>query len=137
MTHHTMNQMGHNIPNMIGVEPGNLAEKVGSLLPAYMTMGHTGMGDMATMNMPVPKNSIPMKGGQGPFSLIDMGGMFTVLKVRKNLASYDDPGWYVHPRGTVADAASADDLRRDGIVVPPAAAALAPAVAPQGGHHQH
>jgi hypothetical protein len=102
-----------------------------------MTMGHTGMGEMARMNMPVPKNSIPMKGGQGPFGLIDMGGMFTVLKVRKALASYDDPGWYVHARGTVADAASADDLRRDRIAVPPAATTSAPAAAQQGGHRQH
>jgi len=137
MTHHTMNQMGHNIPNMIGVEPGNLSEKIGSLLPAYMTMGHTGMGDMAMMHMPMPKNSIPMKGGQGPFGLIDMGGMFTVLKVRKDLVHYDDPGWYMHPRGTVADAASADDLRRDGITVPPAATIPAALPTPQGGHHQH
>ena len=136
MTHHTMNQMGHNIPNIIGVEPGNLSEKIGSLLPAYMTMGHTGMGDMTMMHMPMPKNSIPMKGGQGPFGLIDMGGMFTVLKVRKDLVHYDDPGWYMHPRGTVADAASADDLRRDGITVPPAATILAALPTPQGGHHQ-
>jgi hypothetical protein len=34
-----------------------------------------------------------------------MGGMFTVLKVREGLASYDeDPGWYQHPPGTVAEA---------------------------------
>ena len=32
-----------------------------------------------------------------------MGGMFTVVKVRDNLRSYDkDPGWYDHPGGTVA-----------------------------------
>jgi hypothetical protein len=33
-----------------------------------------------------------------------MGGMFTVVKVRKGLASsdYRDPGAYEHPRGTVA-----------------------------------
>jgi len=28
--------------------------------------------------------------------------MFTVLKVRDGIASYDDPGWYQHPEGTVA-----------------------------------
>ena len=27
-----------------------------------------------------------------------MGGMFTVLKVRDGITSYDDPGWYKHPR---------------------------------------
>ena len=83
MTHHIMNQMGHDFPNMIGVTPGDLDEKVRPLLPAYMTMGHTGMGEMGAMNMPVPKNSIPMRGGPGPFGHIDMGGMFTVLKVQQ------------------------------------------------------
>jgi len=134
MTHHTMNQMGHDIPNMVGVQPGNLDAKVQRLLPTYMTMGNTGMGDMASMNMPVPKNSISMRGGQGPFGPIDMGGMFTVLKVRRDLATYDDPGWYVHPPGTVAATASAEDLRRDGIVVPTPAP---PPVSSPGhqGHH--
>jgi FtsP/CotA-like multicopper oxidase with cupredoxin domain len=137
MTHHVMNQMGHEFPNMIGVQPGNLDEKVRSLLPTYMTMGHTGMGEMAMMAMPVPQNSIPMKGGQGPFGPIDMGGMFTILKVRKDLASYDDPGWYVHPQGTVADTTSSSDLRRDGIAVPSAAATPTPSEMQKGGHHQH
>ena len=32
MTHHVMNQMGHDIPNLIGMKPGGLDEKVrGSL----------------------------------------------------------------------------------------------------------
>jgi hypothetical protein len=33
-----------------------------------------------------------------------MGGMFTTFKVRKNLGAndYRDPGWYQHPKGTVA-----------------------------------
>jgi manganese oxidase len=135
MTHHTMNQMGHDIPNMVGVQPGNLDAKVQRLLPAYMTMGQTGMGDMASMGMPVPNNSIPMRGGQGPFGPIDMGGMFTILKVRQHLATYDDPGWYVHPPGTVAATASAEDLRRDGIVVPTSATPPVPSPGHQGGHH--
>ena len=35
-----------------------------------------------------------------------MGGMFTVMKVREDLApgDYRDPGWYHHPPGTVAHA---------------------------------
>jgi manganese oxidase len=117
MTHHVMNQMGHNLPNMLGVDPGDLDGRMQRLLPQYMTMGHTGMGDMASMSMPVPKNSIPMLGGKGPFSTIDMGGMFTIIKVRENLATYDDPGWYAHPQGTVAEAATPDDLHSDGIKV--------------------
>ena len=117
MTHHTMNQMGHKFPNMIGVEPGTIDSKVQQLLPGYMTMGETGMADMGEMGMPVPENSIPMVGGEGPFDYVTMGGMFTILKVREQLSSYDDPGWYDNPPGTVASKASPDELRADGIVV--------------------
>jgi hypothetical protein len=47
-----------------------------------------------------------------------MGGLFTVLKVRDRLKSYDeDPGWYKHPPGTVALKATDEELRRDGIDV--------------------
>ena len=119
MTHHTMNQMGHGIPNMLGVKPGRLDKEVQRLLPEYMTMGQTGMGNMAEMAkaMGVPKNSIPMLGGPGPFSYIDMGGMFTIVKVREGITSYEDPGWYQHPAGTVASPATAAELRADGIKV--------------------
>jgi hypothetical protein len=120
MTHHTMNQMGHEFPNMVGMQPGDVDKKLQSLLPGYMTMGQTGMdmGNMAEM-MPMPANSIPMKGAVGPFGdYISMGGMFTIIKVRDRLTSYDqDPGWYQHPPGTVALTAKAEDLLRDGIDV--------------------
>lgn len=115
MTHHVMNQMGHGFPNMIGVKPGTIDDKARKLLPGYMTMGQTGMAEMGEMGMAVPKNSIPMVGGAGKHDYITMGGMFTVLKVRDNLTSYKDPGWYDNPAGTLSIAASAEELRRDGI----------------------
>lgn len=117
MTHHVMNQMGHGIPNMVGMNPRKLDAVAGSLLPGYMTMGQNGMGDMGEMGMPVPKNSIPMVGGRGPFDYITMGGMFTLLKVRDSLDNYNDPGWYQHPEGTVAKLADASELKRDGIAL--------------------
>ncbi len=46
-----------------------------------------------------------------------MGGMFTIVKIREQLESYHDPGWYEHPSGTVADLASVEERRRDGIDV--------------------
>ena len=70
---------------------------------------------MAKMGMPVPENSIPMGGADGSFSYIGMGGMFTIVKIREHLDSYGDPGWYEHPPGTVAEAASVAELGRDGI----------------------
>jgi FtsP/CotA-like multicopper oxidase with cupredoxin domain len=118
MTHHVMNQMGHGTPNMIGVAHRPLDRLVRPLLPGYMTMGQDGMGDMGDMGMPVPENSIPMVGGKGPFDYITMGGMFTLLKVRDELSSYDDPGWYRHPPQQVAAAATHQDLQRDGIAIP-------------------
>ena len=131
MTHHVMTQMGDKFPNTIGVKPDKLDEKVrGSLLPGYMTMGTNGMGEMATMKMKMPRNSLPMTGAEGPFDVIDMSGLLTVLKVREGITNYDDPGWYEHPVGTVADKAAADDLRRDGIEIPTSSQPSQPA-------HQH
>ena len=46
-----------------------------------------------------------------------MGGMFTVLKVRDGITSYDDPGWYDAPAGTLAAQASAEELAADGIEI--------------------
>jgi hypothetical protein len=63
----------------------------------------------------LPDNSISMVGGAGPFGLIDMGGMFTIVKVRKQRSGDTAPGWYEHPAGTVAGKATADELTRDGI----------------------
>jgi FtsP/CotA-like multicopper oxidase with cupredoxin domain len=115
MTHHAMNQMGHGLPNMMGVRPKDVDPHVQKLLPEYMTMGDTGMGSMADMRMRGPRNSIAMLGGKGPFSTIDMGGMFTVIKVRDGITSYEDPGWYQHPVGTVAARATPEELKADGI----------------------
>jgi len=69
-----------------------------------MVMGERGMADMGEMEMPIPDNTLPMMTGAGPFGAIEMGGMFTVVKVREDLArnDYKDPGWYKHPPGTVA-----------------------------------
>ncbi|HEX8339977.1 MAG TPA: multicopper oxidase domain-containing protein [Tepidisphaeraceae bacterium] len=117
MTHHVMNQMGHEMSNMIGVNPKGLDEKVRPLLPDYMTMGQEGMGDMGEMGMKMPPNSVPMVGARGPHDYITMGGMFTILKVRENLpGGHDqDPGWYRDPPGTLATIAPAEVLSRNGI----------------------
>jgi FtsP/CotA-like multicopper oxidase with cupredoxin domain len=133
MTHHVMNQMGHDIPNMVGMRAEGLEEKVRPLLPAYMTMGHTGMdmGRMAEI-MPYPPNTIAMKGAPGPFGdYISMGGLFTIVKVRDRLQSYDeDPGWYQHPPGTVALKATEADLARDAIDTGESAPAPSPRKGP-------
>jgi len=102
-SHHTMNAMGHNVPTLIGVDHRGIAEKISKIVPDYMVMGDKG-GSMGGMEMPIPENTLPMMTGDGPFGGVEMGGMFTVLKVRKDQkrGDYTDPGWYKHPAGTVA-----------------------------------
>ncbi len=103
-SHHTMNAMGHDVPTLIGVDHRDVAKKIGKLVPDYMVMGERGMADMAEMEMPLPDNTAPMMTGQGPFGSLEMGGMFTTLKVRRDQppGDYRDPGWFKHPAGSVA-----------------------------------
>lgn len=114
MTHHVMNQMGHGIPNMIGVDARKL-QGAAKAVPGYMPMGQTGMGDMGAMSMPVPPNSIPMVGGKGAYDIITMGGMFCIVKVRDHLEGDADPGWYKIPAGTQAAVATPAEIARDGV----------------------
>src|SRR5882757_8250928 len=103
-SHHTMNAMGHEVKTFIGVNQKDLAKTIRKLVPDYMPMGTNGMADMGEMEMPMPDNTLPMMTGFGQFGPMEMGGMFSVVKVREGLArdDYADPGWYKHPPGTVA-----------------------------------
>jgi manganese oxidase len=103
-SHHTMNAMGHKVPTMLGVDASDLEAKIRKLVPGYMAMGQNGMHEMTEMTMPLPENTTPMMGGDGPFGPVAMGGMFSMLKVRRGLkrGDYSDPGWFDHPAGTVA-----------------------------------
>jgi len=107
--------MGHDAANMIGVDTKGLDAKIGRVAPGYMAMGKDGMSEMSHMQMEQPANSISMVPGKGPHGVIDMGGMFTLVKVRDKLGS--DAGWYKPPAGTVAAEATADELARDLIKV--------------------
>jgi len=118
MTHHIMTQMGHGLPLMLGANTNDLDARMRTVLPNYMSMGQKGMGNMGDMRMPIPPNSLPMRGGPGPFGTIDMGGMFTVLKVRDDPDSADPNGWYTQPPGTLADLADPERMRADGVEVP-------------------
>ena len=107
-SHHTMNAMGHDVPTLLGVKQDDLMGRIGDLVPDYMPMGETGMSDMTEMSemmaMPLPDNTLPMMAGKGPFGPIEMGGMFTTVKVREGLMRNDfkDPGFYKHPADKVA-----------------------------------
>ena len=103
-SHHTMNAMGHDVKNYIGVSKKDLAKRIARIAPGYMPMGSTGMGEMGAMEMPLPQNTLPMMTGFAQFGPVEMGGMFSVVKVREGLAKndYKDPGWFKHPEGTVA-----------------------------------
>ena len=98
------------------------------------------MAEMSEMPMPLPENTLPMMAGEGPHGALEMGGMFTVLKVRDDLkpGDYADPGWYAAPAGTVAWLL-ADEA---GIPEPQAAPAMPDSPTPalqvrKPGGHQH
>jgi FtsP/CotA-like multicopper oxidase with cupredoxin domain len=111
-SHHTMNAMGHSVRTYIGVDLKSTAKQIRKIAPGYMPMGSTGGGMMSEMEMPLPDNTLPMMTGAGPFGSVEMGGMFTVMKVRAGLAAndYRDPGWYQHPPGTLAYEWTGDPL---------------------------
>jgi len=119
MTHHVMNQMGHDMENMIGVDQSRFAGLVADLVPGFMAMDGDDMSEhgkhVESGHMPVPDNSIPMVGAHGPHDFISMGGMVTLLKVRENITGYQDPGWYDAPEDTIARRASPGELSRDGV----------------------
>jgi FtsP/CotA-like multicopper oxidase with cupredoxin domain len=114
MAHHTMNAMGHGIPNPVGVDQKGVEAEIRKMLPGYMAMGQSGMSEHAehtAMGMAMgPENTLPMMAGQGQYGPLEMGGMFTVLKVRENLrpGDYRDPGHYRHPKDKIARKVSAD-----------------------------
>ncbi len=103
-SHHTMNAMGHDVPTFIGADKTKLTELMRKHQPEYMPMGTAGMADMGEMSMEIPANTVPMMTGWGPHGPIEMGGMFSVVKVRQGIApdDYSDPGWYENPPGTEA-----------------------------------
>jgi FtsP/CotA-like multicopper oxidase with cupredoxin domain len=141
MTHHVMNQMGHGIPNLVGVDVSEFDQAVMGLVGDSLPPLPAAPDDDPMAGL-IPKNSIPMLGGDGPYGYVTMGGMFTILKVREQLASYDDPGWYEPPAGTLAAPATREDLARDGVdpeaaSSPPPAAAPPPKAPGHGGHGGH
>lgn len=127
-SHHTMNQMRHDLPNLTGINKQGIEERIKQFYPNFMgLMNINGMGDMFEMygsnkmmdmdfEMKFPPNLSPI-GSPGPFGVIELGGMFTIFKVRDHLTSYVDPGWYQHPPGTVAEVVDMDSM--------------------QGKHHEH
>jgi hypothetical protein len=118
-SHHTMNAMGHDVKTFIGVPQKDLTKSLRKLMPDYMPMGSSGMAEMGEMEMPMPDNTLPMMTGFGQYGPIEMGGMFSVVKVREGHArdDYKDPGPYKHPAGTIAHevaGAAPDAPRREG-----------------------
>ena len=103
-SHHTMNAMGHQVVNVIGVRQRDLS---GALQPRGADRhgdGNRRHGRDGHHVDAAAANTLPMMTGTGPFGPIEMGGMFTVMKVREGLAAgdYSDPGRYKNPPGTVA-----------------------------------
>lgn len=127
MAHHTMNAMGHQLPNNLGAAQEGVAGDLRAILPGYTPMGRDGMAEhqehVNMGHMKGPDNTLPMMSGQGPYGNLEMGGMFTLIKVRDHIApgDFSDPGWYRAPPGTVARRVSSDPEFGDPVRAPPLA----------------
>lgn len=113
MAHHTMNAMGHGIPNQTGVDQSGLEARIRAISPGFLPMMRYGMAEHQEHTdggHPGPVNTSAMMTGMGQFGRMEMGGMFTVVKVRDELPAGEvsDPGWYQHPAGSVARKVSTD-----------------------------
>jgi hypothetical protein len=142
-SHHTMGAMGHGVPTMIGVDHSGLVKRLQKAVPDHMVMGERGMADMGEMQMELPANTFPMMTGTGPYGAIEMGGMFSTLKVRadQKAGDYSDPGWYTMPPGTQAREVAtpvASPAKPAASAAPNQPAPNATVRKPQGsGGHQH
>ena len=113
MAHHTMNAMGHEVPNPTGVDQNGVAARMRQMSPSFLPMAREGMAEHQEHTdggHQGPANTLAMMTGQGPFGNVEMGGMFTLVKTRDDTAAgdYSDPGWFAHPQGTVASRVSND-----------------------------
>jgi len=107
MSHHTMNAMGHGVPNMLGAKQPEA--RINKVLPDYMAMGESGMAEHQVHtdmgHMPGPENTLPMMMGEGRYGKLEMGGMFSMIRVRDQLGPVAD--LYAAPDGTQAKKVSA------------------------------
>ncbi len=119
-SHHVMNQMVHSLPNLTGINTQDIDERIERFFPHFAgLMSVNGMGEMFEMfgtgemmegmKIATPSNLSPI-GNPGPFGVIELGGMFTVFKVREYLTSETDPGWYQHPPGTTAEVVDIENV---------------------------
>jgi len=112
MTHHVMTQMGHGTPNLIGVDPSLFDQRLGEVVPEFEGMGMAAEGETDDST---PPNSLPMVSTRGPFGYVTMSGMFTLLQVRDSLGPGGAAGPYAHPPGTVAESATREQMKADGL----------------------
>jgi hypothetical protein len=113
MAHHTMNAMGHGVPNQTDVDQSGVEERIRKISPGFLPMMRDGMAEHQEHTdggHPGPVNTTPIMTGRAQFGNLEMGGMFTVVKVRDGIrpGDYGDPGWYAHPPATVARKVSSD-----------------------------
>ena len=93
--------MGHEVPNTLGVDQRGVEQDIRKMLPGFIAMNQHGMAEhqehIDAGHHPGPPNILPMMTGKGPYGNLEMGGMFTMVKVRDN---HITPGIFPTPDGT-------------------------------------
>jgi hypothetical protein len=109
-----MTQMGHGLPPMVGVNTRKLDHRMSRVMPEYMTMGTKGMGGMGEMEMKIPENSLPMRGGPGRLATSTWAGCSPCSRSATSRPAAPNT-WYRHPPNAVAGPADTARMAADGI----------------------
>ena len=75
-SHHTMNHMAHDVPNMLGVQQAEVEPKCKNYCPTTWPWGRLAWVTWRTCTWKGPSNTVPMMTGDGPFGGIDMAACY-------------------------------------------------------------
>lgn len=110
---HVMIQMGHVLPNLVGVDAAVVNEKLRSVFPDYPIAAKIRVNAEAHASEAIPPNRILIFGSPDPIRAPNMGCMGTVLEVRDGFDESAEPPRYDHPKGSVKGAAPTEELATD------------------------
>ena len=112
-SHHTMNAMGHDVPNMIGVDRSGLRQgRSRKLAPGYMAMGIDGHGRDGRDGDAAAREHAADDDRHRPVRRHRDGRHVHRPEgaARTGGRRLRDPGWYQHPEGSVAYAWTGDPM---------------------------
>ncbi len=88
-SHHTMNSNGPDVKTFIGVPQKDLTKAIQKLVPDYMAIGLAGHGGNGRDGDAAARQHAADDDRLGQYGPVEMGGMFSVVKVREGPSARD------------------------------------------------